>query len=83
VRKAFDEMTEAQARVTAVQKGEKAGKAWVTAVAQNFAIGLAEARDFSDALQAFFTMRARYLQSVYDLNIAAAALTRATGAPVP
>ncbi|HEY8926133.1 MAG TPA: TolC family protein [Polyangia bacterium] len=83
VRKAFDEMTEAQARVAAVQKGEKAGKAWVTAVAQNFAIGLAEARDFSDALQAFFTMRARYLQSVYDLNIAAAALTRATGAPVP
>jgi len=83
VRKAFDEMTEAQARVAAVKKGEKAGKAWVTAVAQNFAIGLAEARDFSDALQAFFTMRARYLQSVYDLNIAAAALTRATGAPVP
>jgi len=83
VRKAFDEMTEAQSRVAAVQKGEKAGKAWVTAVAQNFAIGLAEARDFSDALQAFFTMRARYLQSVYDLNIAAAALTRATGAPVP
>lgn len=83
VRKAYDEMSEAQARVTAVQKGEKAGKAWVTAVAQNFAIGLAEARDFSDALTAFFTMRARYLQSVYDLNIAAAALTRATGAPVP
>jgi len=83
VRKAYDEMTEAQARVAAVQKGEKAGKAWVTAVSQNFAIGLAEARDFSDALQAFFTMRARYLQSVYDLNVAAAALTRATGAPVP
>jgi outer membrane protein TolC len=83
VRKAYSEVSEAQARVAAVQKGEKAGKAWVTAVAQNFAIGLAEARDFSDALTAFFTMRARYLQSVYDLNIAAAALTRATGAPVP
>ncbi|HEX2656625.1 MAG TPA: TolC family protein, partial [Polyangia bacterium] len=82
VRKAYSELTEAQARVEAVRKGEKAGKAWVTAVAQNFAIGLAEARDFSDALQAFFQMRARYLQAVYDLNVAVAALTRATGAAV-
>ena len=73
---------EAQARVEAVHKGEKAGKAWVTAVAQNFAIGLAEARDFSDALTAFFQMRARYLQSVYDLNVASAALERATGAAI-
>ena len=82
MRKAYSELTEAQARVEAVHKGEKAGKAWVTAVAQNFAIGLAEARDFSDALQAFFQMRARYLQAVYDLNVAVAALTRATGATV-
>jgi outer membrane protein TolC len=82
VRKAHAEIVEAQARVEAVRKGEKAGKAWVTAVAQNFAIGLAEARDFSDALTAFFQMRARYLQSVFDLNIASAALERATGAAI-
>jgi outer membrane protein TolC len=81
VRKAYGELTEAQARTEAVHKGEKAGKAWVSAVAQNFAVGLAEARDLSDALLAFFQMRARYLQSVFDLNIAASALTRATGAP--
>lgn len=79
VRKAYGEVTEARARVEAVRKGERAGKAWVTAVAQNFAIGLAEARDFSDALMAFFTMRARYLQSVFDLNVAVGALQRATG----
>jgi len=82
VRKAHNEMTEAAARVEAVHKGEKAGKAWVTAVAQNFAIGIAEARDFSDALNSFFLMRARYLQAIYDLNVAAAALSRATGAPL-
>ena len=80
VRKAYGELTEAQARTEAVHKGERAGKAWISAVAQNFAVGLAEARDLSDALLAFFQMRARYLQSVYDLNIAASALTRATGA---
>jgi outer membrane protein TolC len=83
VRKAYGEMTEAQERVEAVRKGEKAGKAWVTAVAQNFAIGLAEARDFSDALLAFFTMRARFLQSVFDENVAVAALSRATGTQIP
>ena len=82
VRKAYGEVTEANERVATLRKGEKAGKSWVTATAQNFAIGLAEARDFSDALMAFFTMRARYLQSIYDLNVATAALARATGGPL-
>jgi outer membrane protein TolC len=49
-------------------------------VAQNFALGLAEARDLTDALVAFFNMRYRYLQAVFDYNVAVAALTRATGA---
>jgi outer membrane protein TolC len=80
VRKAYGEMTEAQARTEAVHKGERAGKAWISAVAQNFAVGLAEARDLSDALVAFFGMRARYLQAVYDFNIATSTLARATGA---
>jgi outer membrane protein TolC len=79
VRKSFGEVTEALARTDAMAKGEKAGRAWISAVSQNFAVGLAEARDFSDALIAFFAMRTRYLQSVFDLNIAVAALGRATG----
>ena len=80
VRKAYGEMTEAAERMKAVQKGEKAAKAWMAAVAQNFQIGLSEARDLTDALLAFFNMRFRYLQAIYDYNIAVAALTRATGA---
>jgi outer membrane protein TolC len=83
VRKSYGEVTEATARVEALHKGERAGKSWIAATSQNFAIGLAETRDFSDSLNAFFQMRARYLQSIYDLNVAAAALARATGAPVP
>jgi outer membrane protein TolC len=80
VRKAYGEMTEASERVKAVQKGEKAAKSWISAVAQNFALGLSEARDLTDALLAFFNMRYRYLQAVFDYNVAVAALTRATGA---
>jgi outer membrane protein TolC len=80
VRKAYGEMSEASERVKAVQKGEKAAKSWISAVVQNFAVGLAETRDLTDALLAFFNMRYRYLQAVYDYNIAVAALTRVTGA---
>jgi len=83
VRKAHSEVTEAAARVEVVHKGEKAGKAWITAVSQNFAIGIAETRDFSDALTNFFAMRARYLQAVFDLNVAVASLERATGTHAP
>jgi outer membrane protein TolC len=79
VRKSYAEATEAASRVAAMDKGQKAGKAWISAVAQNFAVGLAEARDFSDALIANFGMRTRYLQAVFDLHMARSALSRATG----
>ncbi len=79
VRKAYDELTEARNRTEAVHKGERAGKSWISAVSQSFAVGLAESRDFSDALNAFFQMRARYLQAVFDLNVAASTLARVTG----
>jgi outer membrane protein TolC len=81
VRRAYAEVDEASGRVAALDKGAKAGKAWISAVAQNLAVGLGEARDFTDALAQFFTMRLRYLQAVADLNIAAAGLARATGMP--
>jgi outer membrane protein TolC len=83
VRKAYFELSEAESRLTEVGKGEKAGKAWVAAVTQSFALGLADARDFSDALQQSFKMRTFALQAIYDVNMSAAALSRATGTPVP
>lgn len=83
VRKAYYELSEAESRLTEVGKGEKAGKAWVAAVTQSFALGLADARDFSDALQQSFKMRTFALQAIYDVNVSAAALSRATGTPVP
>jgi outer membrane protein TolC len=83
VAKAYLELSEAETRLTEVRKGEKAGKAWVAAVSQNFALGLADARDFSDALLQSFKMRTFALQAVYDLNISTATLSRATGTSVP
>jgi outer membrane protein len=82
VEKAHAELVEAGKRTKVMQKGEKSGRQWIAAVAQNIAVGVSEAKDFSDALLAFFQARVRYLQSMYDYNIAAAALTRATGTDV-
>lgn len=82
VEKAHTELKEAEERMKVVQKGEKAGRQWIAAVAQNIAVGLSEAKDFSDALLAFFQARVRSLQSMYDYNVAAATLTRATGIDV-
>jgi outer membrane protein TolC len=82
VQRAYGELTEATDRLQAVRAGERAGKAWITAVAQNFATGLAETKDFADALAASFQFRVRVHQAVFDLNVAAATLARATGSEV-
>jgi outer membrane protein TolC len=82
VEKAYAEMTEAGERMKVLAKGEKAGRQWIAAIAQNIAVGLSETKDFSDARLAFFQARVRYLQSIHDHNVAAAALTRASGVDV-
>jgi outer membrane protein TolC len=82
VHRAYLELNEAQERAVVLERGEKAGKQWVASVAQNLAAGLAEPKDFADALVAFFQFRARRLQALHDINLAAAALARATGGDV-
>ena len=82
VEKAYTEMKEAEQRLTTVQKGEKAARQWIAAIMQNISVGLAETKDFSDALLAFFQARARSLQGIYDHNIAVASLTRVSGVDV-
>jgi len=82
IEKAHAGLTEAQARVKVMKDGEKAGKQWINLVAQNFAAGLAETKDFADALLAYFQFRIRYLEAVYDANLAVATLSRAVGAEI-
>ena len=82
VEKAYAEMKEADLRLKTVQKGEKAARQWIAAIMQNISVGLAETKDFSDALLAFFQARTRHLQGVYDFNIAASSLTRVAGIDV-
>jgi outer membrane protein TolC len=82
VDRAHAEMVEAQKRLRIMQAGEKTGKAWITSVAQNFAAGLAETKDFADALLNYFQFRVKALQAIFDLNMAAANLGRAVGGEI-
>ncbi|MDX2024009.1 MAG: TolC family protein [Deltaproteobacteria bacterium] len=82
VSKAYIELNEANSRIETLAKGEKLSRRWLTAIVQKMDLGLAETREVTDALRAYFTMRARYLQAVHDFDLAASALTRATGSKV-
>ena len=73
---------EVKKRLVEVRTGERASKAWITAIAHNLAAGLAETKDFTDALVSFFQFRVRVLQAAFDLNMAAATLARTTGVDV-
>ena len=80
VRKALADVREAERRLPILERGKKAARSWLVAVTQSFSVGLAQARDFNDALVAYFEAELRTLQAVYDFNVAVAQLGRATGA---
>ncbi len=69
----------AQDKVAATTEGEKAARAWLASVLQNEAIGTAEAKDLADAYIAWFQMKARWSQAVFQWNTAVVRLGRATG----
>ena len=79
VRKTHAEAAQARARMEAAEKGEKTARAWVASVLQATAIGTIESKEVADALIAHFTLRARYMTSVYEWNVATVRLRRAVG----
>jgi outer membrane protein TolC len=75
----LSEATAAKTKVEASIEGEKAARAWLASVLQNEAVGTAEAKDLADAYIAWFQMKARWAQSVFQWNVAVVRLGRATG----
>jgi len=81
----FDAQTalaEAQAahdKVAAAAEGEKAARAWLASVLQGEAVGATEPKDLADAYIAWFQMRARWAQAVFQWNVAVVRLDRASG----
>jgi outer membrane protein TolC len=83
VRDAYNRAVQADARLTAARQGEKSARGWVTSVLQADSVGTASARDLADAYLAYFTLRGRVFQSIYEWNLAITALERATGGQSP
>lgn len=69
----------AQERLTAATAGEQAARGWLASVVQADAVGTAEAKDLADAYVAWFQMRARVAQAIYQWNVAVARVARAAG----
>jgi outer membrane protein TolC len=76
---ALAEATGAKAKLDAAVTGEKAGRAWVASVLQADAIGTADPKDLADAYLAWFTIRGRWAQSVFQWNVAIVRVGRAGG----
>ncbi|MGE0870295.1 MAG: TolC family protein [Kofleriaceae bacterium] len=76
---ALAEVSAARAKVTAASEGEKAARTWLASVLQADAIGTAESKDLADAYIAWFQMRARWAQAVFQWNVAVVRLDRSAG----
>jgi outer membrane protein TolC len=66
-------------KVAAASQGEKAARTWLASVLQAEAIGTAESKELADAYIAWFQMRARWAQAVFQWNVAVVRLDRAAG----
>jgi len=71
--------TAAHDKVSAAQQGEQAARTWLASVLQAEAVGTAESKDLADAYIAWFQMRARWAQAVFQWNVAVVRLDRAAG----
>ena len=76
---ALTEATASHDKVEAAAEGEKAARTWLASVLQAEAIGTAESKDLADAYIAWFQMRARWAQAVFQWNVAVVRLDRAAG----
>jgi len=76
---ALADATAAHDKVLAAAQGEQAARTWLASVLQAEAIGAAESKDLADAYIAWFQMRARWAQAVFQWNVAVVRLDRAAG----
>jgi len=79
VSRAHNTAKQARQKLALAKRGEKSAKGWVASVVQADAIGVISAKDMADAYVAYFTAKARVLQSLYEWNLAVIKLRRVSG----
>jgi outer membrane protein TolC len=82
IEKAYLDAKSASERFAAREEADKWARKWLLAVAADFTVGNAETRDLIEALVASGDSHGKYLQAIFEYNLALGALEKAAGAPV-
>lgn len=79
VENAYNKALSLHQKVEELKKGKKAAKGWIVATHQNYSAGVAELKDFTDALVTYFQLTSEYYKAIYEYNLALSSLRLATG----
>jgi outer membrane protein TolC len=81
VEAALVELAAGETRLEAARGALAAGRNWFRSAAQNFDLGVTDARGLTEAYRAYVESQLAQAQSTYDVLVARAALDQATGSP--
>ncbi|HZS38721.1 MAG TPA: TolC family protein, partial [Polyangia bacterium] len=76
---AYANLEEARRRFELTRHAEKVARGWYNVMNSQISGTPQDTRDLSEAARNYFELRIRHLQSIMDVNVALAALHRATG----
>ncbi|MBI4381577.1 MAG: TolC family protein [candidate division NC10 bacterium] len=82
VRKAHRELVEAKESIRATEEGWRNARKWLVAAKANFDLGVGDARDLGQAVEAYAKLRAENFKGMYNYNLALANIEHATGRDV-
>ncbi|HSN81570.1 MAG TPA: TolC family protein [Polyangiales bacterium] len=78
----YEQLQDAKRRLGSWTRSEKEARKWFVSAAQGYEVGTMDAREFVDAITAYFTARSNRLMATADYNLAIAGLEKATNMPL-
>ena len=79
VRQMYREMSDARAMIDVQERAYKSARGWLTAENQAYEDGFQEFAEVLRAMEAYTRRRMAYAESIFNYNVAVAALSRAVG----
>ena len=78
----YEQLQDSKRRVGGWKRSEKEARKWFVSAAQGYEVGTMDAREFVDAITAYFTARSNRLMAVAEYNLSIAGLEKATNMPL-
>jgi outer membrane protein TolC len=78
----YEQLKDAQRRMNSWRRSEKEARKWFVSAGQGYEVGTQDARDFVDAVKAYFSARSNRLLATAEYDLAVAALEKATNVPM-